>query len=89
MIWAAARHVSADGCQLIVEREVLARGQRLAFDLDGSDRISGAVRWVLGDRAGFAFDAPIGSDTVRAIQCDARLADGLELYVIRTEPLIE
>lgn len=83
--WGTARHVSVEGCQLIVGGEVLEQGQRLAFALDGGDRVSGAVRWVLGDRAGFAFDAPIRRDTVRAMQTDARLGDALELYLIERD----
>ncbi|EIZ81359.1 hypothetical protein WSK_0066 [Novosphingobium sp. Rr 2-17] len=80
---ATARHVSSDGCQLVFERDDVRRGQRFAFALDGAEPVSGAVRWVVGDRAGFAFDSPIGHDKIRALEQGNRRPGALDLYLIR------
>lgn len=62
----------------------MTRGQRFAFELDGADTVSGAVRWVVGDRAGFAFDAPIGSEKIRALERGSRRPGMFDLYLIRS-----
>lgn len=77
---AIAKHVSSEGCQFIVERENLAQGQRFAFTVDGYAPIQGTVRWVMSDRIGFAFDAPIARDAQRAMESRGRVMQGLELY---------
>ena len=72
-----ARHVCAEGCQLVTGTEQLSKGDRFAFLLNASDRVTGTVRWVVRDRAGFAFDAPIADEVMAALKQNYR---GIELY---------
>lgn len=78
---AVARHISSDGCQLVVQRDLFMQGERYSFTLDGFPMIQGTVRWVVKDRVGFAFDAPISSATQTAIQQRCRLLNGLDLFL--------
>lgn len=54
-----ARHVSGEGCQFVLIDNAPGVGQRLTFALACAPAISGVIRWVLGNRVGFAFDRPI------------------------------
>jgi len=78
---AVAQHVSSDGCQFVVERENLSRGQRFSFALDGYPPVLGTVRWVVKDRVGFAFDRPISRDAQSAMLRRSRVVQGLDLYL--------
>lgn len=75
---ALAKHVSPEGCQLVVERNLLEKGVRLVLSLAGCPRVTGTVRWVVEDRAGFAFDAPIAADLMGVMRLGAQ-GPGLEL----------
>ena len=77
-----ARHVCAEGCQFVTEREQLSKGERLALVVDGKERITGTVRWVVRDRAGFAFDAPLTREIQSALLADTRHYKGIELYQV-------
>lgn len=77
-----ARHVCAEGCQFVTEREQLLKGERFAFVVDGKERITGTVRWVVRDRAGFAFDAPITREMQSALLADMQNYRGIELYQV-------
>lgn len=77
-----ARHVCAEGCQFVTEREQLLKGERFAFMVDGRERVTGTVRWVVRDRAGFAFDAPIARETQSALLTDTQNYRGIELYQV-------
>lgn len=78
--FAIARHVSSEGCQFVVEQDNIAQGQRFSFAVEGHSRVRGTVRWVVGDRLGFAFDQPITREAQRAMLTRARIVQGLELY---------
>ncbi|MEE4453178.1 PilZ domain-containing protein [Novosphingobium resinovorum] len=78
---ALARHVSADGCQFVVERSPIEQGQRLSFALEGYPPVLGTVRWVVKDRVGFAFDRPISRDAQSAMVRRSRVVQGLDLYL--------
>lgn len=56
---ALPRHVSVDGCQLVLGGQGARPGQRFRLDLAGIAPISGTVRWAVADRVGFAFDRPL------------------------------
>jgi len=75
---ALAKHVSPEGCQLVVERNLLEKGVRLVLSLAGNPRVTGTVRWVVEDRAGFAFDAPIAADLMGMMRLGPQ-GPGLEL----------
>ncbi len=75
-----ARHVSGDGCQLVIESGMLEKGQDLAFALNGFGLVSGTVRWVVDDRAGFVFDEVIGDDKQQALARQGRARNGVEIY---------
>lgn len=75
-----ARHVCAEGCQFVTEREQLFKGERFTFVVDGSNRIAGTVRWVVRDRVGFAFDAPIAERTRTALLARTRNYRSIDLY---------
>lgn len=62
-----ARHASAEGCQFVVEVGRFAVGQRLGFMLGNYREVSGAIRWSLGDRIGFAFDAAISREDLQEL----------------------
>lgn len=76
---AVARHVTAEGCQFVVERTGLAAGQSFSFTLDDHPPVRGTVRWVVRNRIGFAFDRPISHDTQAAMVRRSRVVQGLEL----------
>jgi hypothetical protein len=83
---AVARHVTSDGCQFVVESDVvapeeIAQGQRFSFALDGHPPVRGTVRWVVHDRVGFAFDRPISHDAQAAMLMRSRVVQGVELYL--------
>ena len=78
---AVAKHVSADGCQLIVVREGIAPGQRFRFKLTDFAPVIGTVRWVTGKRVGFAFDMPIARPLQDALAEHCRSHHGIDLYL--------
>lgn len=77
---AVPRHVSADGCQLVLRGVGIRAGERLRFDLAGAGPVAGTVRWVVADRAGFAFDRPLSRDDASALLRHGRDLPGLALY---------
>lgn len=78
---ATARHISAEGCQFVVGPDRIAEGQRLRFALEGHPAVRGTVRWVVGDRIGFAFDRPISHDAQKLMQERCRVVEAVELYL--------
>jgi hypothetical protein len=78
---AVARHISAEGCQFVIERDEVAEGQRFSFGVEGHPLILGTVRWVVGDRVGFAFDRPIPRAAQEAMRLRCRVVQGLDLYL--------
>ncbi|PEQ11779.1 hypothetical protein B2G71_15125 [Novosphingobium sp. PC22D] len=58
---ALLRHVSAEGCQLLLESRVIRVGMRLSLALEPSIRVAGTVRWIVAGRAGFEFDQALTS----------------------------
>ncbi|MFC0684813.1 PilZ domain-containing protein [Novosphingobium clariflavum] len=76
---ASARHISPEGCQLVIESSLLEKGLRLVMAMSGFARVTGTVRWVVGDRVGFAFDAPIAGEFMQAMKLGPH-GPGLELY---------
>ncbi|HKT85407.1 MAG TPA: PilZ domain-containing protein [Novosphingobium sp.] len=75
-----ARHISAEGCQFVTGSGQLSRGERFAFVVNESDRVAGTVRWVVRDRAGFAFDAPIAGETLAALRARTQNYGSVELH---------
>lgn len=67
-----ARHVSADGCQLVLAGKAPGVGQRFSLAAGRDPTISGTIQWVLGSRVGFAFDRPL--DAATALGLSAHLA---------------
>lgn len=59
-----ARHVSADGCQVLLTAGTAVAGRRMLLMMAADRCVGGAIRWVLPDRIGFAFDAAIDPDTI-------------------------
>lgn len=77
-----ARHTSSEGCQLVVEPGTLSAGQRCALVLEALDRVSGTVRWVVDNRAGFAFDERMDRERQKAIAARCAGAQGIELTIL-------
>jgi len=77
-----ARHTSPEGCQLVVEPGTLSAGQRCALAFEALGRIAGTVRWVVDDRAGFAFDERIDRERQHAIRAFCAGAQRLELTIL-------
>ncbi|GGC14271.1 hypothetical protein GCM10011494_36370 [Novosphingobium endophyticum] len=77
-----ARHVSAEGCQFVVEREMPAKGERFAFHVDGRVAVTGTVRWVVSDRIGFAFDRLIDREMQTALLARSQGFRGIEIYPV-------
>lgn len=75
-----ARHISADGCQLVLGDEVVSPGARFGFHLAGFPPVHGTVRWIVADRAGFVFDRPLCRDSQRVLAGQALPARGLALF---------
>lgn len=76
---AIARHVCAEGCQLILGRGDAAPGQRFHFELPGFGLVSGTVQWVLKDRVGFAFDKPLCRVSEQVLNRQGGIMASLEL----------
>lgn len=76
----AARHICAEGCQLVTGNKPLSKGERFALVVNESDRVAGTVRWVVRDRAGFAFDAPIAGEILAALRARTQNYRGIELH---------
>ncbi|MGF7152547.1 PilZ domain-containing protein [Novosphingobium gossypii] len=76
---AVARHVTADGCQFVIERIGVSAGQCFSFVLDDHPPVRGTVRWVVRDRIGFAFDRPISRATQMAMLRRSKVVQGLDL----------
>ncbi|MBT0668445.1 PilZ domain-containing protein [Novosphingobium profundi] len=79
---AVARHVSAAGCQLILENGALHVGQALGFSLEGAGWIRGQVRWILANHVGFAFDAMLDSGAQAILARHARESGRLDLEIL-------
>ena len=69
----SVRHVSAEGCQLVMDLETYRPGEELAFVLAGWPPVPGKIRWIVDDRIGFAFEHPICAAAERALTNAARL----------------
>lgn len=78
---AVAKHISAEGCHLIVAQENIVRGQRFRFNLAGFKPIIGTVRWVTGKHVGFAFDMPLTRASQEALIEHCRSMHGIDLYL--------
>ncbi|WP_156842099.1 PilZ domain-containing protein [Novosphingobium aquimarinum] len=78
---ALLRHVSAEGCQLMVESLPVESGARLAVVVpDSPHYVLGTVRWLVGSRAGFAFDADIGHELRAILESQHPLPTPVLLY---------
>ncbi|GAM07212.1 MULTISPECIES: PilZ domain-containing protein [Novosphingobium] len=77
-----ARHVSSAGCQFVVECGELARGQKLAFALDGVGMIKARVRWSVADRVGVAFDRVLDPGAEKILTRYGRAARRFELEIV-------
>lgn len=75
-----ARHICAEGCQFVTGSEEFSKGERFAFMVNESKRVTGTVRWVVRDRAGFAFDAPVAKETLAALLARTQDYGSIELY---------
>ena len=75
-----ARHVCAEGCQLVLGGEEVYPGSRFRFDLAGFPPVHGTVRWIVADRVGFVFDRPLCRDSQRALAQDGRAVNGIALF---------
>jgi hypothetical protein len=78
---AIARHISADGCQFVTGSAGIVEGQRFRFAPGGLAPISGTVRWVVGDRAGFAFDRPIPTEAQATMRQHRGIVEEIDLYL--------
>lgn len=56
---AMVSNLSCHGCCLATQGELLASGQRVSLRIGGYEDLSAEVRWVIGARAGVAFDLPL------------------------------
>lgn len=78
---AVAKHVCAEGCQFVIERDTVTAGQRFRFNLKGFEPVLGTVRWVVANRIGFAFDRPLCRGSQRALIDHCQVVHGLELFL--------
>ena len=81
-----ARHVSADGCQLVITGEAPGAGQRLSFAIECGATITGSIQWVVGSRAGFVFDHRIDAATATGLSNHLAKFRTLELRAIASLP---
>lgn len=51
--------ISTTGCQFRIREGLVAVGQHVVVKAKGLEGLPGAIRWVLGDRAGMAFEQPL------------------------------
>lgn len=77
-----AKHIAADGCQFVLERGALVRGQSVAFAIDGHGTVKGRVQWVVNDRIGFTFDNVLARDAQTALSSRSRLVPAIELSTL-------
>ena len=59
-----ARHISAEGCQFVIVGKVPSIGRRVRLVVAPGVTVTGTIRWVLGERVGFAFDHRVDAATV-------------------------
>ncbi|MCB2051716.1 MAG: PilZ domain-containing protein [Novosphingobium sp.] len=76
----AVKHCSSAGCQLVADDLTLESGQVLKVRIAGIVTLSGTVRWVLPDRAGFAFDEPLPVDKVRQVRQPGRSPPSADVF---------
>lgn len=81
-ILCTARHMSCEGCQLVVDCGTLAAGQRCVLTFEPLGRIAGTVRWVVGDRAGFAFDEVMDRERQNVMKAACNGPDRIELTFV-------
>jgi hypothetical protein len=62
-----ARHVSREGCQFVMTGKAPSVGRRLRVMMESGACVSGTIRWVLGERVGFAFDRAIDEAEVAGL----------------------
>lgn len=79
---AVARHVTADGCQFVIEKAGVAAGQCFCFVVDDHPPVRGTVRWVVRDRIGFAFDRPISRAAQIAMLRRSKVVQGVDLQPV-------
>jgi hypothetical protein len=79
MLEGAARHVSSEGCQFVMSGKAPGLGRRLRVAAGPQWAITGTVRWVVGERIGFAFDQRIDAAAVIALADHFACARVIEL----------
>lgn len=77
---ALLRHVSAEGCQLMVESLDISVGMRIAIVSESKEYVTGTVRWLVSGRAGFAFDQVIKSELRAILESEHPLPTPVTLY---------
>ncbi len=82
---AVARHVTHDGCQFVFREAVPGPAQRLTLVLEGNSPVSGVVRWIVTDRAGFAFDHGLDAEAMAELSNRSALVSEIELQL---EPVV-
>lgn len=79
---ALPKHVSAEGCQLVLDTGEVHPGQRFRFELGGSHSITGTVRWSVGYHHGFVFDAPLCRTWLLALATHGQAARSVRLVPV-------
>lgn len=77
---AMPRHVSAEGCQFLVETARPTVGERLVVAVDPATRVPGQVRWVVDDRFALVFDQPLDREVRMKIERHGRARGALGLF---------
>jgi hypothetical protein len=77
---ALLRHVSPEGCQLMVDSLDILPGARLVIVPESPHFATGIVRWLVGGRAGFAFDEAIGGELRALLESAHPLPTPVTLY---------
>lgn len=79
---ALLRHVSAEGCQLMVESLDISVGMRIAIVVETGEFVTGTVRWLVSGRAGFAFDQVIQSELRAILESEHPLPTPVRLHAL-------
>ena len=73
------RHVTAEGCQFLLASGYAEPDERKVFTAPDGTPVVGAIRWILEERIGFAFDRPLGDATQAALSGAVAALTALEL----------
>lgn len=82
IVTGVARHVSADGCQVLLTAGSASALHRMMLSMPSGGLVGGTIRWVLADRLGFAFDAAIDAQALAELAGQGAQPNAVQLLPV-------